>query len=121
MQPEIAKLLWDMLAAARRIESFTLNKKFDDYRTDELLKSGVERQFEIIGEAMTRLMKSDPTIAATISDHRKIAGFRNALIHGYDVIDDTISWSIVEQKLPILRSQLEAMLSSPAQTPPIIP
>jgi uncharacterized protein with HEPN domain len=54
MPPETAKLLWDMLAAARRIEKFTLGKTFDDYRDDELLKSGVERQFEIIGEAMTR-------------------------------------------------------------------
>jgi uncharacterized protein with HEPN domain len=57
-------------------------------------------------------------IAEKITDHRKIAGFRNALIHGYDVIDDTISWSIVEQKLPVLRTELEGLLNPPAPPAP---
>ncbi len=110
MPPETAKLLWDMLAAAKRIETFTGGKSFEDYQRDEMLRSAVERQFEIIGEAMTRLLKSDAVIAACITDNRKITGFRNTLIHGYDAIDDKISWGIVEHKLPVLRAELEKLL-----------
>jgi uncharacterized protein with HEPN domain len=110
MPPEIAKLLLDMLNASERIGRFVLGKNFHDYQTDELLRSGVERQFEIIGEAMTRLIKANRTIAEGITDYRKIAGFRNALIHGYDSIDDETSWNIISSKLPILQKELQALL-----------
>jgi uncharacterized protein with HEPN domain len=112
MQPEIAKLLHDMKSAAERIERFVKGKTFNDYLADELLRSGVERQFEEIGEAMTRLIKSDETVAQQISEHRKIAGFRNALVHGYDSIDDETSGGIIERKLPLLRVELEALLKA---------
>src|SRR5688500_5013968 len=110
MPPETAKLLYDMKHAAARIARFVTGKEFDDYLNDELLRSGVERQFEIIGEAMTRLMKQDRALAESISEFRKIAGFRNALVHGYDTIDDETSWGIVTKKLPILRAELELLL-----------
>jgi uncharacterized protein with HEPN domain len=70
----------------------------------------VERQFEIIGEAMSRLIKRDPTVCEKISDYRKIAGFRNALIHGYDAIDDVISWGVITRKLHALRAELDQLL-----------
>jgi uncharacterized protein with HEPN domain len=110
MPPETAKLLLDMKNAAERVGRFVAGKNFADYLNDELLRSGVERQFEIIGEAMVRLLKLDRATAERISDHRKIAGFRNALIHGYDSIDDDTSWGVVKKKLPILREELEALL-----------
>ena len=112
MPPETAKLLYDMQQAAERIGRFVRNKSYDDYLKDELLRSGIERQFEIIGEAMTRLMKRDVSVASQITDYRKIAGFRNALIHGYDSIDDATSWGIVTVKLPILRRELDELLKS---------
>jgi uncharacterized protein with HEPN domain len=111
MPPETSKHLLDMKRAAERIGRFTAGKTFDDYLKDELLRSGVERQFEIIGEAMTRLVKQDRAVAERISDHRKIAGFRNALIHGYDSIDDETSWGIITLKLPVLDRELTALLS----------
>jgi uncharacterized protein with HEPN domain len=110
MRPEIAKLLHDMQSAAQRIERFAKGKTFDDYLSDELLRSGVERQFEIIGEAMSRLIKVDEAVAQQISEYRKISGFRNALVHGYDSIDDETSWGIIERKLPLLRVELEGLL-----------
>jgi uncharacterized protein with HEPN domain len=89
--PEVAKLFLDMPRAAERIGRFAAHKRFEDYLKDDMLRSAIERQFEIIGEAMTRLVKLDRTVAEKITDYRKIAGFRNALIHGYDSIDDETS------------------------------
>jgi uncharacterized protein with HEPN domain len=111
MPPETAKLLVDMKRAAERIERFAQGKTFADYQEDELLRSAIERQFEIIGEAMTRLIKADAPMAEKISEHRKIAGFRNAIVHGYDAIDDKISWGIVTTKLAILRKELDQLLT----------
>ena len=58
-----------------------------DYLDNRMLRSAVERQFEIIGEALSQLAKIDPAVAARIPDLRRIVGFRNVLIHGYDRMD----------------------------------
>jgi uncharacterized protein with HEPN domain len=111
MPPEISKLLVDMKRAAERIERFAQGKSFEDYQEDDLLRSAIERQFEILGEAMTRLIKADQPVAGKISDYRKIAGFRNAIVHGYDAIDDKISWGIVTTKLAVLLKELDQLLA----------
>ena len=111
MPPEIAKLLLDMKHAAQRIERFAQGKTFEDYQQDDLLRSAIERQFEILGEAMMRLNKCAPAVASRISDYRKISGFRNALVHGYDSIDDTISWGVVTTKLAILTMELDQIMA----------
>jgi hypothetical protein len=76
-----------------------------------LLRSAVDRLFTIIGEALTRLEKLDASVASRISDYRKIIGFRNVLIHGYEVIDDAIVWTTVQNHLPILKQQVETLLA----------
>jgi len=101
------KLLHDMKQATDRIARYTENRTFDDYLSDDFLRSAVERQFEIVGEAMTRLRQSSPQIAARFTDQNKISGFRNSLIHGYDTIDHTITWNIILVHLPVLRKELE--------------
>lgn len=111
MPPETAKLLFDMKRAAERIGRFVSGRNFNDYQQDELLRSAVERQFEIIGEAMVRLMRLDRITAERITDFRKIAGFRNALVHGYDSIDDDISWGVIQKKLPILLGEVSELLN----------
>ena len=111
MPHDAEKLLFDMRSAAERIGRFVAGKTLDDYVKDELLRSAVERQFEIIGEAMTRLIKQHQAVAEKISDYRKISGFRNVLIHGYDAIDDVTSWGIITQKLPVLLREANALLS----------
>lgn len=68
MRPESRKYLWDAVQAADRIGRFVAGKTFGDYKSDDLLRSGVERQFEIIGEALTRLDKLDSETAAAISE-----------------------------------------------------
>lgn len=63
MRPEAPKLLWDARDAAARVRDFTAGKDFEDYARDAMLRSAVERQLEIVGEALGRLAKVDDTTA----------------------------------------------------------
>jgi uncharacterized protein with HEPN domain len=111
MKPEARKLLEDMRESADDAASFTKGKSIDDYRGDKLLRRAVERSFEILGEALAQLRKHDAAIADSISESRKIIGFRNVLIHGYCAVDDGKTWDIVQNDLPVLRRELEALLA----------
>lgn len=75
-----------------------------------MLRSAVERQFEIIGETLVQLSRLDEALAARISEYRRIIAFRNILIHGYAQVDDRIVWDILETKLPILRREVRMLL-----------
>jgi uncharacterized protein with HEPN domain len=110
MRREAKKYLFDIATAARHIMSFTEGKTFQDYQDDALLRSAVERQFEIIGEALAQLARLDEELAAHITDYRRIVAFRNILIHGYTQIDDLLVWDIVETKLPLLHHQVASLL-----------
>ena len=101
-----------MRKATDRIARFVGQRTFDDFVSDDYFRSAVERQFEIIGEAMTRLQKLAPNVASQISNQKKIAGFRNALIHDYDGIDDKITWNVILKHLPILRKELDELLAN---------
>ena len=107
MELEVKKLIYDIDQATELIIKFTAGKSLADYKADPLVRSAVERQFEIVGEALNRLDKLDPDTAARISDYRRIIGFRNVLAHGYDVISDDIIWDIVQNRLPELRQELD--------------
>jgi uncharacterized protein with HEPN domain len=111
MRPESRKLLADMLDAARAVEQFIAGKSLADLRDDDLLRSGVYFKFLIIGEALNRLRQLDPSTAQSITEHARIVGFRNQIIHGYSQIDDEITWRIVERKLPVLIQELESLLA----------
>lgn len=110
MRLESLKLLEDIRQAAVAIGQFTRDRNLQDYGGDALLRSGVERQFEIIGEALNRLGKSDATTASRIGDYRQIIAFRNVLIHGYDIVDDRVVWEAVQKKLPTLLGQVQSLL-----------
>src|SRR5687767_4070167 len=106
MQRESKKYLWDMQRAGTLIVQFTSGHDFEAYQADIMLRSAVERQFEIIGEAMTQLAKLDSATAARISEYRGIIGFRNILVHGYDNVNHRLVWSKIEELLPILLREL---------------
>ena len=71
---------------------FTSAKSFADYEADDFLRSAVERQFEIAGEALNQLSRLDAATAATIAELPRIVAFRNVLIHGYASVDNRIVW-----------------------------
>ena len=96
MELEVKKLVYDLDQAIDLIINFTAGKRLADYQGDVLLRSAVERQFEIIEEALNRLKRVDPSLLTRISDYGRIIGFRNVLAHGYDIISDEIVWDIVE-------------------------
>ena len=112
MQLEAKKLLEDIRQACEEILAFTNGKVFQDYMQDSLLRSGVERQFEIIGEALNRLVKAAPDVAGQVSQCKRIISFRNILIHGYDLVEDAVVWDIVAKDLPLLHSQVVKLLGN---------
>ncbi len=109
MRDEILKHLFDIKEAALAILQFVNNKSFEDYEQDELLRSGIERKFEIIGEALNRIKKEDAAILDNIRDYRNMVSFRNILAHGYDAIDNRIVWGIIEENLSNLLEDIERL------------
>ncbi len=105
-------LLEDIRHAAQGIQDFTAGRSLIDYQTNELLRAGVERFYILIGEALSRLEKLDASLANQIADYRKIVGFRNVLVHGYEMIDDEIVWNTIQHHLPVLKQQVEKLLAS---------
>jgi len=112
MRLESKKILEDIRAAAANILDFTRGKNFDDYVRDQMLRSAVERQFEIIGEALNRLSKIDAQTVLKISYFDRIISFRNILIHGYDVVDSAVVWDVIQKDLPELHTEIKAMIES---------
>ena len=112
MPLEARKYLYDIQQAIELIEGFCSGKSFPDYQHDPMLRSAVERQFEIVGEAVTRLAQLNPALAERLTDYRRIIAFRNILIHAYATIDDRIVWGVIEGKLPQLRREVTQLLSA---------
>jgi uncharacterized protein with HEPN domain len=106
----VKKRLLDTIFACQAIRQFTSGLDFPAYEESLLIRSGVERQFEIVGEALNRASELDLDLAEAIPELRRIIGLRNRLIHGYDSVDDEIVWDVVQTKLPILESQIHSVL-----------
>ena len=109
MQLEIQKYLFDIQTSIDSINEYLGDKRdFNEYLNNKLLRRGIERELEIIGEAANRLLKIDSTIK--IDNVRKIVDLRNWVIHGYDKIDDVIIRGIISKQLPLLKNQVDALL-----------
>lgn len=111
MNNDIKTWLYDILTAIMEIESFFQDtpKEFSIYQADIRTKRAVERNIEIVGEAMSRILKVDNTIS--ISNSRLIVDLRNRILHGYDSVSDEIVWSVVVKYLPILQTEIELLLT----------
>lgn len=109
MQREILKYLLDIQESINSIYDYLGdNRDFNDYKSNKLLRRGIERELEIIGEATNRILKLDQNIE--ISDSRRIVDLRNWVIHGYDKVDDVIIWGIVLRDLPKLKEQVDKLI-----------
>ena len=117
MNHDIRAYLHDVCEACRQIAAFTENCTLEQYCADNLIKAAVERKFVIIGEALTRLRREDPDALEHITGHYRIIGFRNVLVHGYDIIDDATVWSAIVDSVPGLLREAEALLN---KTPPVV-
>ena len=117
MQREVRKLLIDVKDACELIQQFVKRKEFADYLGDPLLRSGVERQFTIIGEALNKSLRIDPGLEESITDVRRIVNFRNILTHGYGSISDETVWGIVQRYLPRLHKEVSNLLTNVKDNP----
>src|SRR6267142_2569885 len=111
MERDPRAYLWDVQQAADAIEQFVAGLDAAGYAQSALVRAAVERQFEIIGEALNRLSKISPDLARRVPELREIVGFRNVLIHGYATIDNARVWQIAETSLPGLRKAVSALLA----------
>jgi uncharacterized protein with HEPN domain len=110
MHPKSPKLLDDIADASSFVAEITANATLAEFIADRRLRQVVERNFEIIGEALSRLGRTDPDTMARISDCRDIIGLRNVLIHNYDEIDRQRVWRIIKESLPILQREVTLLL-----------
>lgn len=110
MDNDIKTWLFDILTAINEIESFISenSEDFSLYQEDIKTKRAVERNIEIIGEAMSRILKKDTSI--DLSNARKIVDTRHRIIHGYDTVSDEIVWSIIIKYLPVLKAEVKILL-----------
>ena len=103
--------LHDIVAAAAAIASFNAGRSLHDYQNDLMLRSAVERQFEILGEAMTRALKAEPGLQDRIATFRGAIDFRNVIVHDYDMLSPATVWDIAQNELPALAAATAAELA----------
>lgn len=110
MDNNIKTWIYDILSSINEIESYYVDtpKMFEIYQNDLRTKRAVERNIEIIGEAMSRILKENSGIQ--ISNSRKIVDVRNRIIHGYDSVSDDVVWGILVKNLPVLQKEVEILL-----------
>jgi uncharacterized protein with HEPN domain len=110
MDSDIQTWLYDILQSISEIDSYFEGKpkRFDDYVKDIKTKRAVERNFEIIGEAVNRILRKD--VNFYIEHAQRIIGTRNRIAHGYDKVSDDLIWSIVINHLPRLKAEISSLL-----------
>ena len=108
MTDKTRKYLFDILEAVNSIENYILNVDFIQYQKNKMVRRAVEREFEIIGEAMNAMLKSDNSIQITSAE--RIIGMRNRVIHGYDKIDNGLVWGTIKKHLPVLKEEVSELL-----------
>jgi len=104
------KYLHDMLSSCEFLLEFTRGKTKNDYADDRAFRSAVERELQIIGEALMQLDDARPDIAEQIPDYTNIIGFRHVLVHGYDALNPATVWNVIETKLSPLKDQIRTIL-----------
>lgn len=114
MDERIQKWLYDIKFAIDEIDKYFGNneKNFFDYQKNIMLKRAIERDLEIIGEAINRILTKDSSFEKKITDAKAIVGLRNQVIHSYDNISDENVWSIIINHLPKLKTEINNLIES---------
>ena len=118
MDERILKWLYDIKLAIDEIESYFEgeDKNFFEYQKNIMLKRAIERNLEIIGEAINRILKKDSSLENQISDAKAIIGLRNQVIHAYDSISDENIWSIIINHIPRLKDEVKKIVDNSGKT-----
>lgn len=114
MDERIEKYLYDIKIAIDETESFIQQLSsltFNDYKKNLLLKRAIERELEIIGEAMNRIIKRDAEFLIQIPEAKSIISLRNYIIHAYDSVSDENIWAIINNHLPNLKEQVNLIIN----------
>ena len=118
MQRDQKAYLWDILNSVDLIRQFLESRSLADYPQDPMFRSAVERQFEIIGEAVAQLLRQYPTVGSHISQSSEIIGLRNRLIHGYSFVTDEVVWSTIDNDFVLCKKSCNLQFAGGA-TPKI--
>lgn len=97
--------LADIIESCDAITVAVSRLELEDYETNRLVRSSVEREFIIIGEAMAALSRVAPSTFDSITHARRIVDFRNQLTHEYPTVDNALVWAIIEHDVPLLRKE----------------
>lgn len=100
-----------MLDSARFVAEFSTGRTIEDLLKDRGFRSAIERELQIVGEALTCLAKIAPEVARQVSESARIIRFRHILVHGYDILDNAVVWTVITEKLPILIKEVEVLLN----------
>jgi uncharacterized protein with HEPN domain len=107
---DINACLKDIEQSIKEINDFLPSERnFLEFKKDLKTRKAVERNIEIIGEAMDRILKVNPSIQ--ISDSRRIVDTRNRIVHGYDSVSDDVIWLIINRYLPVLEQEVKSLLA----------
>jgi len=110
MNEQVKKYCWDILSAIDRMEKATEKISFEQFKQDYFLVNGIERNFEIIGEALKKALETDATL--NISDTKKIIGMRNIIAHNYDLVEPINLWGTIRKNIPVLKKEIQLILES---------
>ncbi len=109
MQPKVLKYILDIESIVSEIEEIKLriNNNFDAYKADFVVQRAIERDLEIIGEAVKKLLELDNSIEISFS--KRIIGLRNIISHAYDTVEPELIWGIIQKDIPVLYQEIQAI------------
>lgn len=109
MNSRLLKYILDIESVINEIEEIKLKTQnnYFNFKADFIIKRAVERDLEIIGEAMKKILEIDNSLA--ISSSKKIIGLRNMISHAYDSIEDELIWAIIQRDIPVLKKEIELL------------
>jgi uncharacterized protein with HEPN domain len=112
MQPKLLKFMLDIQSVIQEIESVKVMTKndFNSFKSEVILQRAVERDLEIIGEAIRKILEIDPDIK--ITSVKNIIGLRNIISHAYDSVEPELIWGIIQNNIPLLNDEINNIIGS---------